>query len=597
VEEIQIWEAVAKIMQDTRIRKCNQNILFDADALLFRNKVGFSGRFDDTMSAANLVYPDFPKGLDFLTSIYTRIPYYKDEGKIWFKGMGTDINAFYRYSCQDSAVSIEIMDRLDNELDSKGHRETYERTMKVYPICAAMMARGVRADKTMLLKVKAELEHARDSKQELLNKMCGEELNVKSTKQKIEYFYTRKNISPYKKQGRPTTDEKAMVRLAKGTATRPPIPEAQIVVDITRLRSQLEKYMDIELDPDGRLRCQINPWGTTTGRFSTGKRLITNSGANMQNLSQDFKKFLFADEGYVLIELDKKQGELVVVAYSGGDAQMMKVVEEGKDAHAITGGLITGIEDVTLIKAEANALAHETNPDMLEEVRRRDFPNLIQHREEGGYLPRHMTVRQLGKKSNHGGNYGMGYRRCALEWEIPEYEAKRILPLYHQAYPGVERGFQDGIIRQLSSDRVVTNCFGRKRQFLNRIDWKNRNSKVFEQAFGFLPQSTIADLMLEGMIKIYEDVEPPMDKLEFLMQNHDSILLQYPIAASNPDDMAKAILKCCDYLNPTMKYSGREFQIENELKIGNCWGSLEEVTLGTSTRGLVKRLSEVLREL
>jgi hypothetical protein len=103
--------------------------------------------------------------------------------------------------------------------------------------------------------------------------------------------------------------------------------------------------------------------------------------------------------------------------------------------------------------------------------------------------------------------------------------------------------------------------------------------------------------MLEGMIKIYEDVEPPMDKLEFLMQNHDSILFQYPIAASGHEDMAKAILKCCDYLNPTMKYSGREFQIANELKIGHCWGSLEEVELGTSTRGLAQRLFEVLREL
>jgi DNA polymerase I-like protein with 3'-5' exonuclease and polymerase domains len=68
-----------------------------------------------------------------------------------------------------------------------------------------------------------------------------------------------------------------------------------------------------------------------------------------------------------------------------------------------------------------------------------------------------MSIRQLGKKSNHGGNYGMGYRRCAREWEIPEYEAKKILPLYHQAYPGVENGFQDGIIKQLTKDRTITN--------------------------------------------------------------------------------------------------------------------------------------------
>jgi hypothetical protein len=35
----------------------------------------------DTMVACATAYPDFPKGLDFITSIWTREPYYKDEGK------------------------------------------------------------------------------------------------------------------------------------------------------------------------------------------------------------------------------------------------------------------------------------------------------------------------------------------------------------------------------------------------------------------------------------------------------------------------------------------------------------------------------------
>ena len=189
----------------------------------------------------------------------------------------------------------------------------------------------------------------------------------------------------------------------------------------------------------------------------------------------------------------------------------------------------------------------------------------------------------------------MGYKRCAMEWEIPEHEAKRILPLYHQAYPGVQNGFQDGIIRQLSKDRTVTNCFGRRRQFLDRIDWKRRSTKVFYEAFGFLPQSTIGDLMLRGMKKIYDDVEEPMDKLEMLMQVHDSLLLQYPI--DNFENMAKAILRCCDYLNPTMTYSGRDFQIETELKVGYCWGEMQEVKLGTSVKGLANSISKVFRKL
>jgi hypothetical protein len=325
----------------------------------------------------------------------------------------------------------------------------------------------------------------------------------------------------------------------------------------------------------------------------------------MQNLTEAFKKFLFADPGYGLIELDKKQGEWVVVAYAGGDAQMINVVEQRKDAHAITGSLISGLTDIGLIQEEAKLLGHETNPDILKEVRTQRLPALLEHEASGGYLPRHMTIRQMGKKSNHGGNYGIGYRRCALEWEIPEYEAKRILPLYHKAYPGVQSGFQDGIIQQLSRDRTVVNCFGRKRQFLNRVDWKNRSSKVFEQAFGFLPQSTIADLMLEAMKKIYDDVEGAMHKLEMLMQVHDSLLLQYPIMSTTADGidvydfrgMAEAILQCCGYLNPTMTYSQRSFQIETELKVGTCWGEMVEVEIGTSVRRLAERLSRVFKEL
>jgi len=589
-EEVEIWNAIQDLFEDSNIPKVNQNISFDNDALLATNGIIVKGKLDDPMTACGIIYPDFPKGLDFLTSIYTRVPYYKDEGKIWFKGMGTDIDAFYRYSAQDSACSIEAMNKLDEELDSKGYRDVYEETIKLYEPLAAMMYRGINVDRRALMRTKNKLETERDAKQEELNTLCKFELNVKSSKQKIKYFYTDMGIKPFMNKGRKSTDEKAMVKLATGTKTRPAIPEAQLVVDITKIRSVLEKYMNIQFDPDGRLRCQVNPRGTTTGRISTGKKIRTNTGANMQNLTQEFKSFLKADPGYTLLEFDKVQGEWVVVAYYSGDARMINVVEKKLDAHATTGKLITGLDDIPLIQAEAEQLQHETNPDIIEDVRQKWFSEIIKWRAKGNYIPRNMTIRQCGKRSNHGCNYGMGYKRSAREWEIPEHEAKQILPLYHKAYPGVENGFQAGIIRSLSKDRTVTNCFGRKREFLNKIYWTQKNSKVFEQAFGFLPQSTVADLINKAMIATYEDTTGGMQYLEMLMQVHDSILFQFPLKYI--DLLPNVIATVNQYLNPVMNYFGRDFQIETELKAGTgSWSDLTTIPTNATVDTIKTKLA------
>ena len=93
----------------------------------------------------------------------------------------------------------------------------------------------------------------------------------------------------------------------------------------------------------------------------------------------------------------------------------------------------------------------------------------------------------MGKKSNHGLNYDEGYNTFALINEIEIAEAKRIVNLYHSIYPGI-RQWHEFIKRQLSTDRTLTNCFGRKIRFFD--GWSD---SLFKAAYSALPQSTVAD--------------------------------------------------------------------------------------------------------
>lgn len=68
----------------------------------YYNKVGW-----DTYIAAAELLPDYDRGLDFLTSIHTRFPYYKTERKVW-KEKG-DMEILWNYNIKDCIATYHIM--------------------------------------------------------------------------------------------------------------------------------------------------------------------------------------------------------------------------------------------------------------------------------------------------------------------------------------------------------------------------------------------------------------------------------------------------------------------------------------------------------
>src|SRR3990172_4218221 len=147
-EEVHLWLLIAKIIENPNIVKIGQNLIFDLTFLALRNGIVYQGKVEDTMIAQHIMYPDFPKGLDFITSIYIDEPYYKDEGKEWNNPKSWP--DFRRYNAKDSAVTLESSYAIFKELNESGYQGTYDFTVRMFKPLMAMMARGIKINQEAL---------------------------------------------------------------------------------------------------------------------------------------------------------------------------------------------------------------------------------------------------------------------------------------------------------------------------------------------------------------------------------------------------------------------------------------------------------------
>ena len=290
-DEMTIWKAFASLMRTKRIRKCNQNILFDMHMYLARNSIFLEGELCDPMIAFSIMFPDFPKRLEVISSLQTDEPYYKDDRKIW-KRYWLDFEKFWIYNAKDSAVALECWLNLEPYLDDEGFRQTYDMTIDLLRPLLFMMIDGIKIDEKRLKEHGVEVRKRLDKLRQELDRTAEYEFNPFSPKQCIEYFYETKAYHPYTsiKTRKPSCDDTNLQKIIRRYNSK----EARLVQQI-RTTNKMLGYLDIPYDKDKKLRCSYNPRGTWTGRLSSETSLLE-TGTNMQNLPMEFKEFLTVDD-------------------------------------------------------------------------------------------------------------------------------------------------------------------------------------------------------------------------------------------------------------------------------------------------------------
>lgn len=515
--------------------KIFHNAPYDVPYLVERCCILVNGVIHDTLAMSQALYPELPRDLGTLTSLYTFQPYYKDLGVIW--KATSDYTSYWKYNALDCACTREIAEVLQRKLIEKDLWKVYERTLRVLPHALHMSMRGVKYDTAEATKLSTKLTREQHRFQRILDGRAGKPINVNSNPQVTALLYDQLQLPVRRKRGtagRPG-DQKSILGLYPAVTDRRTRQCLRALLGVRHTRKLLEGYLSIAPSDDGRMRSSFNPAGTETGRWTASKYLI-DQGVNLQTVTPRWKSCFVADPGQILFNCDYSQIEARLVSYLANDARSIKIFESGGDIHRENAAVIFG-------KA----------------------PDKISAKE-----------REIGK-TVHALNYGVGIdtlmetvNKRALDtglWMTRDL-ARFVKTTYLNNFDQVVR-WQEMTWETVQKTRELTNPFGRRRIFIGPTRGAGAEHTK-KEALAFVPQSTVPDLLNEALVALR--VTPPAPGVEILLNIHDALFGQGP---------EETVDQWLSVISSTMQrpflVGTHSLVVPVDRQVGKSWGSLTKL--------------------
>lgn len=295
-------EYAEKILSIPTIRKIfHYGLGFDIN-MLYENGVEVLGYTDDTMVGQHIINPELPRGLDFLTSVYTDMPYYKQEGrgeipdniKAWSDR--AERKGLYVYNGKDTLATFEIWQKQQEELDEYDLRSIYTQEMELANVAITISRNGMLVDEKLREHMAVSSVGKWANLQLVLDAICGKAINVRSPKQIRDLIYNQFKLPPRRnRNGALATDEDAIVSLMGICADKIStlkteesragwqlkLQALQLLLQIREVRQLTASYLLGDISPDGRIRSSYNVCATETGRWAASK-YVDGTGLNSQ---------------------------------------------------------------------------------------------------------------------------------------------------------------------------------------------------------------------------------------------------------------------------------------------------------------------------
>lgn len=270
----------------------------------------------DTLIAQHVLAPELPRSLEYLTSIYTREPYYKTEGRHNIpddtKGWSLKVNrqSLYEYNIRDCCTTYEVaMIQMEQIAADSAHIETFDFEMAMLEVADHISTAGLPIDNERRQVIEDVTLGKWGKKQFILDRMTGFVTNVHSPKLHNILYDKDKLGLPVRrsrKTGKVTADEDAIVSLIAYCKDRLDsvvkeqtklewrikLAICQTILEIRGLRKLLSSYILAKtkqgqrISSDGRIRSLYKVGGTETGRWSAAK-FLDGTGFNAQTLPRD----------------------------------------------------------------------------------------------------------------------------------------------------------------------------------------------------------------------------------------------------------------------------------------------------------------------
>lgn len=458
---------------------------------------------------------------------------------------------YWVYNGLDCCVTADIFNTLYPMVDDTTKR-VYEFSKALQAPILEMNMRGLLVNQRRKHKVVREMEAKLRQLEEQLDILIQEGVgatgcNWRSPKQLKELLYDIMRLPVQKKRNQagvfaPTTDEGALEKLSAYFIAEP------ICNHLLTLRSLGKSlgFLRTNIDADGRMRTQFNIAGTDTGRFASS---VTDygTGTNLQNVTSALRSIFVADPGMKFANLDLEQAD------SRNVGALCWNTLYGRDGWSETkaGAYLDACESGdlhTLVCRMANKdLPWESEPDRAI-ADRNAYKN--------------HSYRDLAKKLGHGSNYLGQPATMAKHSKIPVPLVKQFHEQYFGAFPCIPE-WHESIFWSLSELGFLETPFGRRRFFFDRP----KEGATRRAAVAYQPQSMTADEINHGILNLWRS-----NRVQLLVQVHDSILFQYP--EEQEDEIVPWALETLK--THLMLKGGRDFVVPTEAMTGWNWGYASE---------------------
>jgi DNA polymerase-1 len=352
---------------------------------------------------------------------------------------------------------------------------------------ADMEAHGIVLDPAKLEIISVELEETLQRLTKVIYDEAGEEFNINSPKQLGVILFDKLGLPVLKRtKTGPSTSAGVLEELSDHAIVASVLEYRQVA----KLKSTYTDSLAELISPETkRIHTTFNQTVTATGRLSS-------THPNLQNIpvrtkeGRRIREAFVAPEGHVLLMADYSQIELRLLAHLSGDQVLQDAFRSGQDIHAQTAAEVFG-----------QALDQVTSEQ-----------------------------RSAAKAINFGIIYGISSFGLAKGINLTRAEAQEYIDSYFLRYPMV-KVYLDSMVEQGKRDGYVTTLAGRRR-YLPNLQSRNFALRSFaaRTAMNTPIQGSAADIIKLAMLKVYRALQASKLKSRLLLQVHDELVLEVPIA-------------------------------------------------------------------
>lgn len=529
IEEERAWKCVLYILEANN-PKAAHNFNHDVGILEDHYTI-INNMNDDTMLMHHTLYCELPHKLEFVSSMYTPIPFWKtstresEDEKLGTLDIETD--KMQRYNCIDSLVGRICRDEMKKELIDEGLYNFYKhRQIPLAHKIRKMSQRGIPVDKKKMIEGKNYLLSIIDKISLDMSKAAGYAVNINSPDQLAKLLYIDLGFRIIKKTitGKPSTDEKTLRKLML-TADEDQLLILKIIIDHRETATIASRYLDLVIDNEGRCHSKFKI-GPVNGRLAS-------DSPNLQNMPRkavhgvNVKDIFVAPPGYVFVAGDYSQIELRINAHLAQCVRLLTAFFNKEDVHSVNARMLYSLPDDAFIDKDGE---------------QRTFAKTFV------YL------------KGYGGGVDTLIDNALKEGLILSRElAKKYSDRYDNAYPEIT-AYRNKIVDEALKNKVLYNDFGRKRMFFGD------EREIKGQAANNPMSSNAGDLINERFVEL-ENLG-----INHVLQVHDQL-----VALEREENAMLIAKKMKEVMERPCILDGREISIPVDFKIGSCLGKMEKI--------------------